>query len=152
MAKHDRGILKNEQVRALQLWLKVDGFAVRDPKGEYQLFQVRIGDEWLSVCTDAKGIISTPFELREKVREFQDSLALRPLVTRKEPVKSEREVDSDLRDDFAINAPIDFDLALSVWGDRSVNFNDDSTRNCFNAVWASLRYEWADAMLEARKK
>jgi hypothetical protein len=56
-----------------------------------------------------------------------------------------------LRDDLAKNAPITFEQAMMLWGDEGANLNDDTTRKCFYAVWAGLRYEFADEMLAARR-
>ena len=55
-----------------------------------------------------------------------------------------------LRDYFADNAPIDYRAALDCWGADTPLSKDDATRASFFAVWAMLRYEWADAMLAAR--
>jgi hypothetical protein len=59
-----------------------------------------------------------------------------------------------LRDYFAAQAPIDAKMVLAVWGDESLAGppSDDRARASFMAVWALLRYEYADAMLEHRKQ
>ncbi len=51
------------------------------------------------------------------------------------------------RDYFAAHAPIDFDFALRIWGDPESNLLLDSNRETFLAMWAFLRYEYADAMI-----
>lgn len=56
-----------------------------------------------------------------------------------------------LRDYFAAKAPVDFGMAVAVWGDDQLALHDDRTRAAFLAVWAMLRYEWADATLAARE-
>lgn len=55
-----------------------------------------------------------------------------------------------LRDYFADSAPIDYRVALDCWGAYNPISIDDTTRASFFAMWATLRYEWADAMLAAR--
>lgn len=55
-----------------------------------------------------------------------------------------------LRDYFAAHAPVDAKMALAVWG-KDANLAgppaDDAARAAFMAVWALLRYEYADAMV-----
>lgn len=62
--------------------------------------------------------------------------------------------DSELRDAFAMNAPIDFEVACGAFGVAAHEYPlaPDTNRIPFLAVWAMIRYEYADAMLEARKK
>lgn len=57
-----------------------------------------------------------------------------------------------LRDYFAAKAPVDFGMVAALWGDDQISLHDDRTRAAFIAVWAMLRYEWADAMLAASEK
>lgn len=57
-----------------------------------------------------------------------------------------------LRDHFAVKAPIDFNVVCRAWGGDDPNLLEDKTRAAFFAVWALLRYEWADAMLAERAK
>lgn len=56
-----------------------------------------------------------------------------------------------LRDYFAAKAPVDFGVAVAVWGENRLALDEDRTRAVFLTVWAMIRYEWADAMLAARK-
>lgn len=53
---------------------------------------------------------------------------------------------------FAAQAPVDFDLVARVWGDPDVNLHDEQTRAAFFGVWAMLRVEYANAMLEETAK
>lgn len=57
-----------------------------------------------------------------------------------------------LRDYFAAHAPVDFQMALQVFGAQDINLTDDETRAAFFAIWAMLRTEYADAMIAARSK
>lgn len=56
------------------------------------------------------------------------------------------------RDMFAIHAPVDPVLVSKVIPNLQFNqlINDNDRRNFMN-VWASLKYEFADAMLLARR-
>ncbi|WP_404291476.1 hypothetical protein ACD578_05215 [Microvirga sp. RSM25] len=53
-----------------------------------------------------------------------------------------------LRDYLAAHAPISFEMAAQVFGDVPP-FND-ANRAAFLAVWALVRYEYADQMLRER--
>ena len=58
-----------------------------------------------------------------------------------------------LRDKFAVSAPIDYDF-VSTTIDRnfsSVEQSEMTIDEIFN-LWATLRYKYADAMMEARKQ
>lgn len=55
-----------------------------------------------------------------------------------------------LRDWLAGEAPIDFDAACNTWGGVP-QISNDKERAAFLAVWAMARYEYADAMLDARE-
>lgn len=57
-----------------------------------------------------------------------------------------------LRDWLAAQAPVDISLAVGAMGGGCVEWNKDSERAAVFAVEAMLRYEWADAMLAARKQ
>lgn len=60
-----------------------------------------------------------------------------------------------LRDYLAAHAPVGATMALAVWGKDSQLAGppaDDKARAAFMAVWALLRYEYADAMLAERKE
>ena len=54
-----------------------------------------------------------------------------------------------LREHFAANAPIDSHAAGAAYG-GPIDWHSDSDRAAFFAVWAMLRFEYADAMLAAR--
>lgn len=56
---------------------------------------------------------------------------------------------ASLRDDLAARAPIGFDEARSAFG-STPSLASASSRAAFFAVWALLRYEYADAMLRER--
>lgn len=47
------------------------------------------------------------------------------------------------------NSPINFNFALRIWGDDSVNLSDDATRRAFFAVWALASAEHAEAVSRA---
>ncbi|MBS7703283.1 hypothetical protein [Chelatococcus asaccharovorans] len=51
-----------------------------------------------------------------------------------------------LRDYYAAHAPVDYLAAMAVHGGRP-NLNNDQERAAFFAVWALMRYEYADAMI-----
>lgn len=58
----------------------------------------------------------------------------------------------DLRDELALRAPVDFAMALRIWGDADVNLLDTTTRHAFMAVWIMACYEWADVAMEQRNE
>lgn len=64
----------------------------------------------------------------------------------------------ELRDYFAIHAPIDYHRAISIFGEMKdkiaqIAINRDGTGwPKFLRLWAELRYNFADAMLEARSQ
>lgn len=149
----DRGILRPQQFRAFQVWLIENGYSVQEEAERIYWCSVEpFGKADSSVSMGIDDVCVTSYDLRETVRKFQDSLVKRFETAPVEMPKALSGYEQDLRDDLAMNAPINFHLALSVWGDASVNLCDDKTRRCFNGVWSMLRYEYADAMLEARKK
>lgn len=41
---------------------------------------------------------------------------------------------------------VPFEFALLCWGDPDINLVDDTTRNCFFAVWALCNREYTEAM------
>lgn len=51
------------------------------------------------------------------------------------------------RDALAKDAPITIELVEKVWLGE-IDWSNDNTRTCVFAVWALLRYEWADAMIK----
>lgn len=55
-----------------------------------------------------------------------------------------------LRDHFALHAPIGFAVAVSAYGQQP-DLTDELDRTTFFAVWSALRYEWADQMLAERE-
>lgn len=50
------------------------------------------------------------------------------------------------RDVLAKDAPITIELVEKAWIGE-IDWCNDNTRSCVFAVWALLRYEWADAMI-----
>lgn len=54
-----------------------------------------------------------------------------------------------LRDWFAGQSPVTFDVVIRVYGGEP-HLTTDADRAAFFAVWTMLQYEYADAMLEAR--
>ena len=57
---------------------------------------------------------------------------------------------ANLRDWFAAQAPITFEVVMLTYGGEP-HITQDVDRAAFFAVWAMLRYEYADAMLAARE-
>lgn len=55
-----------------------------------------------------------------------------------------------LLDLFAAHAPIDFNAALTAWGDDKINLTGSDLQD-FCAMWAYLRYSYAAAMIEERE-
>lgn len=54
------------------------------------------------------------------------------------------------RDHFAACAPINFDIVGKIFGGEA-SVAVDGDRAAFMAVWAMVSFEYADAMMEARK-
>jgi hypothetical protein len=57
-----------------------------------------------------------------------------------------------LRQYYAAHAPVSYEMACAAWGDQRPFINDDATRAGFMAVWAMLRFEYAEAMLHEERR
>lgn len=61
----------------------------------------------------------------------------------------------ELRDHFAMNAPIDGEFVARLYGVRSpaeIPLSNDGERSVYLALHALACYEWADAMLTQRER
>jgi len=140
--KSDRGILRPEQFRPFQIWLISQGHSVQEEdERAYWCSAKPKGDPGLCVLLDIEGVAVTSYPLREKVREFQDSLVARPTHQPAEIPHRLTEYEQDLRDDFAIAAIGGICSAMELH-----RFPMDAEHA------AQAAYDVADAMLEARKK
>lgn len=57
-----------------------------------------------------------------------------------------------LRDQFASSAPVTLEQVLAVFGDPDANMQGNHTRVAVYALWAMMRYEYADAMMTERRR
>lgn len=152
--KHDKDLLKIDKLPAFRAYLEAMGLPVRDGKGSFEVLQVKTfpaAINWAVINKNAAGILSSHPDLRPFIQSFKAGAVIAPKPVAPAATPASDQFLEDLRDDMAMNAPVTFFQALSIWGDPSVNLHDDRTRAAFYAVWAGLRYEYADAMLEARK-
>lgn len=152
--KHDKDLLKIDKLPAFRAYLEAMGLPVRDGKGSFEVLQVKTfpaAINWAVINKSAAGILSSHPDLRPFIQSFNAGVSMAPKPVTPAAAPAPDQFLEDLRDDMAMNAPITFEQALRIWGDDSVDLFSDPTRATFYAVWASLRYEYADAMLEARK-
>jgi len=147
--KSDRGILRPEQFRPFQIWLINQGHSVQEEdERAYWCSAEPKGDPVLCVLLDIEGVAVTSYPLREKVREFQDSLVVHTPVPSPVAAPALTAYEQDLRDDFAI-AALDGDVMDAI----NVHFENNYEKPGFKALTrVEARYIFADAMLEARKK
>lgn len=82
-------------------------------------------------------------EIHAKLLDLEDNVKI---IDRGVTLREER-----LRDTFAVHAPITYDIALLAWRKYISPLQQPEERTEFFNFWATLRYEWADAMLSARQ-
>lgn len=146
--KHDKGLLKADKLAAFREWLVAAGFEVRDGKGEFQCLQVKTSPTcWSVVGRNAVGTLSTHPDLRTLINRFNSGKPWLETVSAAAPVEAAApdQFLDDLRDDFAMHA---LQGLLSWPGDEasgSYHSNSDPAHT------ASMAYEYADAMMTARK-
>ena len=86
--------------------------------------------------------IKTTSDIELRLDELEDNMKI---IDR--GIKTSQE---SLRDKFAVSAPIDYDF-VSITIDRNFSSVEQFIDEIFN-LWATLRYKYADAMMEARKQ
>jgi hypothetical protein len=144
---HDRQLLKLEEIPLFMAYLSQTQVEWRAGKGEYQLMQVKRGNDWLAVCRNKQDVVTTPPALRDIISVFDQwagwlsSNERKSASTAPPQAKQSQPVDSDLRDDFAI-------AALSMLSHRLGSKIQDRTWTA-EAV-AAASYELADAMMVVR--
>lgn len=100
--KSDKGLLNASELEQFQNYLSTVGIEHRHGKGEYQVLQVKCGKSWLAICRDARGLLTTPPELRLTVNNFNSGAKPKPAP--KSKAKARDQFLEDLRDDFAMHA------------------------------------------------
>jgi hypothetical protein len=143
MAAHDRGYLKKVEIAKFQVWLDANEQIWRPGKGDFQLMQVKIGKGWGAVCTNAKGVITTPAELAPLIKLFKQGVAVKKGAA---PAAKRDTYLDDLRDDFAI-AALQGILAYPGCEMRGSHHNNNTPDGV-----AAMAYGYADAMLAERAK
>lgn len=147
---HDKHLLKLADIPLFKSFLFQIAVECRAGKGEFQVMQIKHGNDWLAVCRNKEDVLTTPPGLRDIISRFDEwsqfstpgviaSVIARP--EQKKPRPADEPADSDLRDDFAI-------AALSNLSHRLGSRIQDRTWTAEALAVAS--YELADAMLVAR--
>lgn len=149
---NDRELLKLADIPLFKSFLFQIAVECRAGKGEFQVMQIKHGNDWLAVCRNKEDVLTTPPGLRDIISrfdqwsQFSTPGTIKSVIARPEPEKphpADEPADSDLRDDFAI-------AALSMLSHR---LGSDIQGRRWNAKHiADSAYELADAMLMARKR
>lgn len=135
--KSDKGLLNASALEQFQSYLSAVGIEHRPGKGEYQVLQVKCGKAWLAVCRDARGLLTTPPELRLTVNNFNSGAK----SAVKSKAKARDQFLEDLRDDFAMHALQGICVGLHTGEDP---------HGWTAEMIASDAYRIADAMLAER--
>lgn len=138
--------LSKAQAPQFREYLEATGFSCRDPKGQYELFQVKVGDQWPAVCFNSAGQVSAPEAVAQYVPLFN---AYRKANPKKETLEKAGKTASEtisLRDELAILAA----EKLMPTAEEISNFpeSDDVTKSM--QAYANSCYAFADCMLRAR--
>lgn len=153
---HDRNMITPGDIARLCIWLTENGIEWRGPKGDYQLLQIKVKDGYGAICVNAKGVVSSPPSVRELLRDFSAGKPCTAQSSKDSAIGGRQaaiandEFLSDLRDDFAMRAAQGM-LANSGSPIQADEQSGWSLANCTFAHVAQQAYEFADAMLEARK-
>ncbi len=152
---HDRNMITTSDIARLCAWLTANGIDWRGPKGDFQLLQVRVEDGYGAICTNAKGVVSSPPSLREMLRDFSmgkphtaQSSKDAIFGGRKAAVAND-DFMTDLRDDLAMHA-----LQGLLSNPHFLQPHPETGRSIgpkTPELAARDAYRFADAMLEARK-
>ncbi|MES2871427.1 MAG: hypothetical protein V4749_17865 [Pseudomonadota bacterium] len=143
-------------IARLCIWLTANGIDWRGPKGDYQLLQIKVKDGYGAICTNSKGVVSSPPSVRELLRDFSMGKPCTAQSSKDSAIGGRQaaiandEFLSDLRDDFAMRAAQGM-LANSGGPIQSSDRCGWELVNCNFADVAQQAYAFADAMLEARK-
>ncbi|ARV77152.1 hypothetical protein SKUL_53 [Pseudomonas phage Skulduggery] len=109
--KDDKNLLQFAHLSAFKDFLLAQGAKVREGKGDYQAYQVRLvsAQGWLAVCFSMKQDVSTPVALRGLIADFNAGGAIQResrTIELKAPViaagESAEQYAADLRDDVAL--------------------------------------------------
>lgn len=148
---HDRNMINPGDIARLCIWLNENSIEWRGPKGDYQLLQIKVKDGYGAICVNAKGVVSSPPSVRELLRDFSTGKPFTAQSSKDSAIGGRQaaiandEFLSDLRDDIAMRA---LQGLISYPGDRpGESFNS----YCTPQTLAEMAYNYADAMLEARK-
>ena len=122
-------------------------FSVADAKrstAKHRRGHVRLGNDF-TACGHPIGykLNSVVVERLAECQQCQVQAAEKAAASLVGPTKT-------LRDEFAMAAPVDFTQALAIFRSRYPQSVDDTMSQALLAVWATARYEYADAMLAAR--
>ncbi len=153
---HDRNMITPGDIARLCIWLTANGIDWRGPKGDYQLLQIKVKDGYGAICTNSKGVVSSPPSVRELLRDFSMGKPCTAQSSKDSAIGGRQaaiandEFLSDLRDDFAMRAAQGM-LANSGGPIQSSDRCGWELVNCNFADVAQQAYAFADAMLEARK-
>lgn len=143
---HDRNMITPGDIARLCTWLTANGIDWRGPKGDFQLLQIKVKDGYGAICTNSKGVVSTPPSIREMLRDFSMGKPYTAASTKsavlggKSAAIANDEFITDLRDDFAMAALRG--LLGGMWHGHKDTPHIETSK---------IAYDFADAMLEARK-
>ena len=109
--KDDKNLLQFAHLSTFKDFLLAQGAKVREGKGDYQAYQVRLVScqGWLAVCFSLKQDVSTPVALRGLIADFNAGGAIQResrTIELKAPAiaagESAEQYAADLRDDVAL--------------------------------------------------
>lgn len=140
MAQHDRCMLNKHDIERFKTWLTENRITWREGKGDFQILQVKQAKGWGAICTDAKGVITTPPALRAMIQHFQAGKPY-PVKAAAKPVENQQFL-QDLWDDAALRAM------------QSLIINPDAqmTTGLHPACIAHSAANFADAFMAERAK
>lgn len=132
--------LAKSQAAQFREYLELAGLSCRDPKGQYELFQVKIGNQWPAVCFNSADQVSAPEAVAQYVPLFKKDRKARD----KEIVKVPAAI--TLRDELAMLAAENLMPTSEHLGQLE---DDKAVIFCLQAN-ANACYTFADCMLKAR--
>lgn len=147
MAAHDRGLLAVQEVELFAMWLKKNGKQFRVGRGEFQIIQVELAKGWGAICRDAKGVVTTPREIRPLIEAYKAGRNLAPPPKNPGGKSADQKALDVLRDDLAMLAA---ENLLPGWENMSRIPAEDWDGEL--AGISRLCYSFANHMLAAREE
>lgn len=148
MAAHDRGLLIAQEVELFAMWLKKNGKQFRIGRGEFQIIQVELAKGWGAICRDAKGVVTTPQEIRPLIEAYKADRNIAQPAKNPGGKSADRKALDALRDELAMLAAESFLPAYRDLCD-AVEFG---SQDQVMAALANHCYSFANHMLVAREE